>query len=65
MALVTLYDPYEWFDPEQGRVGILVHSSIFDRGPWPATPTYVEGDTWEEVWDKLAQASSSGTLSDP
>ena len=48
MALISLYDPYEWFDPERGRQqGILVHTSqltAMRRVPERYVP---EGRTWE------------------
>lgn len=32
MALVSLYDPYEWVDPEKGRLGVLIHTSQIGPG---------------------------------
>lgn len=52
MALVSLYDPYEWFDPERGRQGVLVHTSQFDSiRPGRRTPVETPETAWRRVWE--------------
>ena len=49
MAFLVLHDPYEWFDPEKGRQGSLVHTSqIFAREEKPQPKI-----TWQDVWSQL------------
>lgn len=51
MALVILHDPYEWFDPERGRQGVLIHTSQLDgrKHMVYSEPTRA----WPEVWSEF------------
>lgn len=53
MALLVLHDPYEWFDPERGRQGVLIHSSQIGGREHMVVRERPSEMTWRDVWKVL------------